>query len=359
VLDRLIEAAEASAGDYFAHNSRSFSLAARLFPPAARHSVTSIYAFCRTTDDIVDLSVREGDLQAAGELIDRWEALARGAYSGRPTGIAFLDTAMAEAAAAGVPFELVAELIAGVRSDIGPVEIEDWDALRAYCFRVASVIGLWMTRLFGVSEPAMLRRAESLGFALQLTNILRDVGEDLAVDRIYLPREALERHGLSRADLEAMAAGAPTPPQYRALCEEMIAVAEGAYREAFEAMPHLPGFYARPVAVAAEIYRGIIGALRANGYDNFGRRATTGRAAKLALATRGLARLAAARLVAGRHVAGGRATVPGSLDRSISGGPGAARRAGRRPAGRPSGGRPSSAVPGPRPARARTVQRSR
>lgn len=295
-MDRLIGEAERGLGDFFADNSRSFSFASRLFPPEARRSVTLIYAFCRTTDDIVDLTMRDGAQEAAAEYIDRWAAWSRQAYAGRSTGIAFLDAVMSEAAEAGVPFELIEELIAGVRSDIGPVRIQDGDELRAYCFRVASVIGLWMTRLFGISEPWLLRRAEILGYALQLTNILRDVGEDLAVDRIYLPQEALARHGLSRADLQAMAAGAPITPAYRALMDEMIATAEGCYKIAFEAVPYLPGYYGRPVAAAAEIYRGILPRIRKNGYDNFRRRAATGRSAKLGFAARGLARLSFATL---------------------------------------------------------------
>lgn len=291
VLDRLIQEAERGPDAYFAVNSRSFAFAARLFPRKARRSVTLIYAYCRTTDDIVDQSMAQGRPERAAEQIERWAQLSRRAYDGRPTGIRFLDDVMAEAAAAGVPFELISELIEGVRSDIGAVAIEDWEQLRGYCYRVASVIGLWMTRLFGTDDPWLLERAEMLGYALQMTNILRDVGEDLAVDRIYLPREALQRYGVSNADLKAMAAGAPITGAYRGLIEEMMETAERCYAVAFEAMPYLPAFYARPVAAAAEIYRGILDEIRANGYDNFTQRAATGRAAKAILAARGLARI--------------------------------------------------------------------
>lgn len=290
-LARFIAEAERAPEAYFALNSRSFSFAARLFPDAARQAVTRIYAFCRTTDDLVDARMKAGDPEAAAAQLDIWEALAREAWQGRATGIGFLDQVMAESAEAGVPFELIADLIAGVRTDIGAVEVESFEDLRRYCYCVASVIGIWMTRLFGVREPWLIERAEMLGYALQLTNILRDVGEDLAMDRIYLPREALTRHGLTRRDLEAMAAGAPITSAYRGLMEEMMATAEHCYDLAFESMPHLPAFYARPVAAAAEIYRGILGELRRSGYDNFRQRAVTGRLAKPRLAARGLARL--------------------------------------------------------------------
>ena len=290
-LARFIAEAERAPEAYFALNSRSFSFAARLFPAEARQAVTRIYAFCRTTDDLVDARMKAGDPEAATAQLDAWEALARQAWQDQPTGIGFLDQVMAESAAAGVPFELIADLIAGVRSDIGAVEVESFEDLRRYCYCVASVIGIWMTRLFGVREPWLIERAEMLGYALQLTNILRDVGEDLAMDRVYLPREALARHGLTRRDLEAMAAGAPISGAYRALMEEMMATAEHCYGLAFESLTQLPAFYARPVAAAAEIYRGILGELRRGGYDNFRQRAVTGRLAKPRLAARGLARL--------------------------------------------------------------------
>ncbi len=287
-LARYLAEAERAPEAHFARNSHSFSFAARLFPADARRSVTRLYAFCRTTDDLVDRGLRG---EASADELDTWEDLARRAHAGQTTGIGFLDEIMGQSAEAGVPFELIAELIAGVRSDMGPVELQTFEELRHYCYRVASAIGIWMTRLFGQRDPWLLERAEMLGYALQLTNILRDVGEDLAMDRVYLPREALERHGLSRRDLEAMAAGAPISAAYRQLIDEMMDTAEGCYALAFEAMPHLPAFYARPVAAAAEIYRGILREIRRNDYDNLRRRAVTSDVAKPYLAARGLVRL--------------------------------------------------------------------
>jgi phytoene synthase len=290
-LQALIAEAAASPEDYFARNSRSFSFAARLFPAEARRDITQVYAFCRLTDDLVDLRTESDRPDLASAELEAWERMARRSYQGEPSGVDFLDEIMARSAQAGVPFSWIEELIAGVRSDLGPVEIQDWEDLRRYCYRVASVIGLWISRLFGVEEPWLLERAEMLGYAMQLTNILRDVGEDLRMERVYLPREALLRHGLQRSELEAMAAGAPISPSYRALQLEMMVTAERCYELAFEAMPHLPAFYARPVAAAAEIYRGILGRLQAQGFDNLNRRARTHDLVKPWLATRGLARL--------------------------------------------------------------------
>jgi phytoene synthase len=277
---------------FFAENSRSFSFAARLFPPDQRRKVTLVYAFCRVTDDIVDEHMRKGEVEEAGAELRAWESLARQAYAGQTTGITFLDEIMRISADAEVPFSLIEALIEGVRSDMGPVEMETWEDLRAYCYRVASVIGLWITQLFGLRDPQILERAEMMGYALQLTNILRDVGEDLGLDRVYLPRELLEAHGLCRADLEAMKAGEQSlSPAYREMVEATMDVAENCYALAFEALAHLPGFYARPMAAAATIYHGILTEIRHNTYDNLKLRAHTSSAAKVTLASRGLRRL--------------------------------------------------------------------
>jgi phytoene synthase len=286
----LLERVEQSPGAYFATHSKSFAFAARFFPPDRRRQVAQVYAFCRTADDLADGSVTR-DPADAEVLLHTWLAAASRAYAGDATGIGFLDEVMADTARAGVPFGVVAELVEGLRTDFGPVEMADWGELHRYSYRVAGVIGIWLTRLFGVHDPWVLDRAEALGHALQLTNILRDVGEDLAMDRIYLPRCAMHRHGISRADLQAMAAGDQITPGYRALIEETMAVADRYYAQAYEGMAQLPAFFARPVAIAAGVYHGIHAEIRAAGYDNLRRRARTSATAKPVLAARGLWRL--------------------------------------------------------------------
>lgn len=286
----LLERVEQSPGAFFASHSKSFAFAARFFPPDRRRQVAQVYAFCRTADDLADGSVTR-DPADAEALLQAWLAAANRAYTGDATGIGFLDEVMADTARAGVPFGVVAELVEGLRTDFGPVAMADWGELHRYSYRVAGVIGIWLTRLFGVHDPWVLDRAEALGHALQLTNILRDVGEDLAMERIYLPRCAMHRNGVRRTDLEAMAAGAPITAGYRALIEETMAVADRYYAQAYEGMARLPAFYARPVAVAAGVYHGIHAEIRSAGYDNLRRRARTSAAAKPVLAARGLWRL--------------------------------------------------------------------
>ncbi|WP_419860963.1 squalene/phytoene synthase family protein [Candidatus Palauibacter sp.] len=282
-------------GRYFAHHSRSFSFAALLFPPEERRLVREIYAFCRFTDDLVDEAAGPNGtrLTVAGlyRTLDAWEEICRAAHDGERTDIPLADVVMGETARRGIPFELVAELIEGVRMDVEPRAYGSLDELREYTYRVASVVGAWLTRAFGVSDPWVLERAHALGHAMQMTNIIRDVGEDLALGRVYLPADRMARHGVARGSLLRMQAGAEVQPGYVALLEEVMAHADAAYEASYEGIPHLPPFFQRPVTVAAQVYRGIHDRVRANGYDNLNRRAHTSLPDKVLRARQGLGRL--------------------------------------------------------------------
>jgi phytoene synthase len=129
---------------------------------------------------------------------------------------------------------------------------------------------------------------------MQLTNILRDVGEDWRTGRLYLPAELLRRRGVDEATVATVAeAGAPVPAPYRAVLEELMDHADGAYDEALEAVPALPSWYRRPVVVAARAYQAIHDEIRRNDYDNGTRRARTSISRKLVAGTRSLVQLAA------------------------------------------------------------------
>lgn len=289
---------------YLATHSRSFRFASRFFPPADGERVARVYAYCRVTDDLVDRPPPGCD---AVELLEAWVELARGAYGGRLTGLPLLDRVMGEMAGAGVPFDYAAELAEGMRMDLRGERYASLAELRCYTYRVASVVGLWLTRLFGVHNPGLLERAERMGHAMQLTNILRDVGEDWSRGRLYLPSDLLHAHGVVEADLTRMCAGGAIPPGYRALIEELMGVAEADYRAALAALPSLPPSFARPVAVAAHVYRGIHREIRRHGYDNLRQRAHTLPLAKGALAACALWELHRARRAVGR---GASAAIP-------------------------------------------------
>jgi phytoene synthase len=144
---------------------------------------------------------------------------------------------------------------------------------------------MWLTELVGVRDAWVLERAAALGHAMQLTNILRDVGEDWARGRLYLPRDLMAQHGVSPADVGAMHAGAlPPTAGYRALLAHLVRAAEADYAAAMEAVPALPRFFRPAVAVAASVYAGLHGAMRRGGFDTVRRRAVVSPARKVALA---------------------------------------------------------------------------
>jgi 15-cis-phytoene synthase len=289
-LEAEIEAQLARAADradYFRRNSRSFSFAAHLFAPELRRKVSAVYAFCRITDDLADA---DDGTDAAHRLarLALWEHRARAAYHGATTGLPLLDSVMRTAAASGVPFRYVEELIEGMRMDLCRTSYETMDDLRVYSYRVAGVVGQWLTRLAGVHDEAVLERAALLGHAMQLTNIVRDIGEDLRMGRLYVPAATLRAYDVAVADLQAMEPG--PPPRYGRMLEYLMSIADADYRAALEAAPALPRRFRLAVVAAADIYRGIHDAVRANRYDNLRRRARTGTVTKLRLAVRAVLR---------------------------------------------------------------------
>jgi 15-cis-phytoene synthase len=287
-------------GSSLAVRARSFHFASRLFPAARREQVRVVYAWCRYTDDLVDgVDLPPARLEAR---LDAWLELSRQAYHGPATGNDLADAAMSAMREAGVPFGYAEELIEGMRMDVRDVAYGTMAELRTYTFRVASVVGLWMTELFGIRDPWLLDRAAALGHAMQLTNIVRDVGEDLRAGRLYLPEVWLAAHGLDRSELEWMMSTGVILPEYARLVEFVMGVAEAEYEFAAPAIRRLPGFFRRPVAVAADVYRGIHEGVRENGYDNLTKRARTGPLTKLRLAVSALWRSRPEREGLGRPV---------------------------------------------------------
>lgn len=285
----VLRALGAYAGDPARHamgrHAHSFSFAARFMGRSEREAVQDVYAFCRATDDLVD---RPPAGVGPAALLDGWESAARRAWGGQRTGLAVVDDAMAVARAADVPFERIGDLIEGMRMDLRGASYATLDDLDLYAYRVAGVVGVWLAHVHGVRDPAVLGRADALGRAMQLTNILRDVGEDLRRGRLYLPRRLLAEHGVTVSALLAGLGGGPLPHGYAAIVESLMAVADGLYREGLRGIPALPRGFGRSVRIAAHVYRGIHAEIRANGYDNLRRRATTSLPRKVVLATRAL-----------------------------------------------------------------------
>ncbi|MGY8779141.1 MAG: squalene/phytoene synthase family protein [Longimicrobiales bacterium] len=274
---------------YFTQHARTFSLAARLFPAAPARQVEGLYAYCRVTDDLIDDPIVPASSDVLRERLDLWRALSRAAYEGDRIEIPVLDYVMPEAALASVDWLYPEALLDGVEMDLDECRYEDWPALERYTFGVAGSVGGWMTQLFGLRDTETLDQAHALGHALQLTNIARDVGEDLRRGRVYLPDALMSLHGFCAADLSTWQAdGGPVPVHYRAAIEELLALADDYYQRAQPGIAKLPTFFRRPVAAAAAAYRGIGQEVRSNGHDNLNRRAHTKVGRKLLLGAQGI-----------------------------------------------------------------------
>lgn len=280
------------AARYMAYHSRSFRLASLVLPRADRERVERVYAWCRFTDNLCDDPPAGATPAERRQALDEWLAWSGAAYDGQRSGIVVLDTVMREMRESGAPFALARTLVRGVQSDLDFRPFPTMLELRDYTFSVASVVGLWLCHLFGVREPWMLSRATALGHAMQLSNILRDVGEDLGAGRTYLPLDALAHHGLDPASLREYRDGRRAVDQaWVALMESLMARASADYALAREAIPHLPRPFARSVALASAVYEGIHDAIRSNGHDNFRRRARVTLSRRLYLGVRSVATL--------------------------------------------------------------------
>jgi len=275
---------------YLSRHGQSFWMAARLIPAPERAQLAGVYAWCRYTDDLVDHATCSlADLLA---VLREWEALSRAAYDGNETGIELLDVVMGDMAWREVPFSYASNLIRGMRLDAVGTRFDTLGDLIGYSHDVASVVGLWSTQLFGVRDRWTLDRAASLGVAMQLTNIARDVGEDWDRGRVYLPQSMLERYGVTEPMIGATRQdGAPLPAGYPELLEELMTVAETRYDEAAAGIATLPAFFRSSVAVASRVYRGIHDAIRANGYDSIRQRAVVSSVTRMSLASAALAAL--------------------------------------------------------------------
>lgn len=253
-----------------AEHSRSFYMASALFPPEKRRAARALYAFCRISDDIVDR--REGDV--ADQLYDwRRRALAERPSVDDPVAVAWADTR----ARYNIPRQYAEQLIEGVSRDLGEVRYETFAELAAYAYGVASTVGLMSMHITGFVGEAAIPYAVKLGVALQLTNILRDVGEDWRNDRVYLPQEEMRAYGLSARDLDR----GVVHDAWRAFMRFQIARTRRLYDEAWSGIGLLDEDGRFAIGAAAGLYRGILDDIERNDYDVFSRRAYIGYWGKL------------------------------------------------------------------------------
>ena len=186
----------ATASARLARQSRtSFYYAFQVLPAAKRRAIYALYSFCRVVDDCVDEEAGEGE---AG--LSRWLEEVDRCYSGRPTTDLGRDLAAA-LKSFPIPRACLEEIVAGCRMDLTTTRYETFEDLRVYCRRVASAVGLASIEIFGYADDGTRLYAAELGLALQLTNILRDVGSDAERGRIYVPLEDLRRFGVSEEEI--------------------------------------------------------------------------------------------------------------------------------------------------------------
>jgi phytoene synthase len=225
----------------------AFALAC--LPREKRADMVTFYAFCRVVDDIADDESEAVEVRRAG--LERWRGGIRDKFR-EPGALEKEVEALIEKY--GLSRELLLEIIAGVEMDLEERRYESFEDLEKYCYRVACVVGLVSAEIFGYKNARTREYAEALGYALQLTNILRDVAEDLRTEgRIYLPREAMAAADYTEEDLRAETRDARFLSVAEALCER----AKGYYAKAVEALPKED----RRSMVAAEVMRAVYGTL--------------------------------------------------------------------------------------------------
>ncbi|MHB1222743.1 MAG: phytoene/squalene synthase family protein [Gemmatimonadaceae bacterium] len=268
-------------------HARTFTLASHFLPPAKRRAAFALYAFCRVADDIVDDSDPADPVGTAHRLAAYGLELER-ALAGRPDGPVFRELARF-VAAYEVPPTVLRELLAGIARDIVPASYRTWAELGSYCEGVASTVGEMCTHIFGVPGGAARRDralgfAHTLGVAMQLTNILRDVGEDARRGRCYLPEEELLAVGLSRTavlDAGVAANGAlARDGRWRTLLCFQVARARALYAAATPGISLLAPDAQRCATACASGYAAILGAIEARGYDTLSGRARVSAAAR-------------------------------------------------------------------------------
>ena len=233
-----------------AQSGSSFYYSFLFLPPARRTAITALYAFCREVDDIAD----ECNDQAIARIKLAWwrqELLRTFADSpSHPVSQALLPAIRNY----DLALEQFEEIINGMEMDLQHVRYADFKALQLYCYRVAAVVGQLAATIFGYSDRKTLKYAHDLGLAFQLTNIIRDVGEDARRNRIYLPQEELAQFGVTEDDLLQGRESAG----FHALMAHQVTRARAFYQQAMQALPQQDRKSQRPGLVMAAIYQKLL-----------------------------------------------------------------------------------------------------
>jgi len=296
-----LERAYATCREIARREAKNFYYAFLALPEPRRNAICAIYAFMRKADDLADDETipREERRRQIAAWLDAWHGVLRGADTGDPVFLAVQDAI----ARFRIPASLLDELVTGTAMDLehaasdAPDTYATFDDLYRYCYLVASVVGLVCIRIFGYSDASAEKLAEETGVAFQLTNILRDVAEDAARRRVYLPLDDLAKYGVSLDSLLESKPGVPPTISQRALMEATAERAEHYYRSAQKLLPLIDRESRPALWVLVSIYHRLLRRIEKADYDVFSRRASVPTIQKVAILAAGMARMAWARVV--------------------------------------------------------------
>jgi phytoene synthase len=231
----------------------SFYYSFLFLPPERRRAITALYAFCREVDDTVDECTDQG---IARTKLAWWRGEVAAMFEAKPSHPVML------ALQPHLAIYQLQAIIDGMEMDLDQTRYLDYPALRSYCWHVASVVGILSASIFGSTRPETLLYAEKLGHAFQLTNIIRDVGEDARKGRIYLPISELQQFGVTAADL----LNARHSDKFENLMRFQVARAQTAYDEAMALLPREDRRAQRPGLMMAAIYRTLLNEVERDGF---------------------------------------------------------------------------------------------
>ncbi|PYQ92588.1 MAG: squalene synthase HpnD [Acidobacteria bacterium] len=241
-----------------AASGSSFYYSFLFLPGERRRAITALYAFCREVDDVVDEGMEP---QLAAAKLAWWRAEVANLFAGQPQH-PVTRALEPHRDKYGLSAAHLNEIIDGMQMDLQQSRYLDWAGLEAYCYRVASVVGLLAAGIFGYRDARTLDYAKHLGIAFQLTNIIRDVGEDARKNRVYLPVEDLRRYGVPAADILQ----ARETPAFRELMQFEAERARGYYAAAMSALPPADRRAQRPGLIMAAIYRALLEEIQRDGF---------------------------------------------------------------------------------------------
>ena len=290
-----LDAAYAECRAIAKREAKNFYYAFVALPRPRRNAICAIYAFMRQADDLADdesivIDERRGRLNT---WLSAWHAAAAGTATHDPVFLAVRDATTRYQ----IPLSLLDELVAGVTMDLdsantgAPDTYATFEDLYRYCYLVASVVGLVCIRIFGYTDPRAEQLAEETGIAFQLTNILRDVAEDAARNRVYLPLEDLEAHGVTLDSLLHHTAGSAPSTNEHALLKDIGQRAEKYYASAQTLMPLIDKESRPALGVLVEIYHALLKRIESADYDVFSHRASVPTAQKLTILAAGMTKM--------------------------------------------------------------------